>query len=59
MREDRKVGHNHNGSDNFILVDSFKVVIDTFAKDQAILKNWQVEYRKKYLAFNTNVIVTN
>jgi len=43
MREDRKVGDNHNGSDNYILVDSFKVVIDTFAKDLSILKNWQVK----------------
>lgn len=42
MREDKKVGDNHNGSDNFILVDSFKVVIDTFAKDLTVLKNWQV-----------------
>lgn len=42
MREDRKVGENCNGSDNFILVDSFKVVLDTFSKGVPILKNWQV-----------------
>ena len=43
MREDRKVAENHNGSDNFILVDSFKVVIDTFSKGIPLLKNWQVQ----------------
>jgi lysine-specific histone demethylase 1B len=43
MREDKKVGDNHNGSDNYILVDSFKVVIDTFSKDLNVLKNWQVK----------------
>ena len=43
MREDRKVGENRNGSDNFILKDSFKVAIDTFSKGVPIMKNWQVD----------------
>lgn len=56
MREDRKVGDNHNGSDNYILVDSFKVVIDTFAKGLTILKNWQV---KEIDWRGDNIILTN
>jgi len=56
IREDRKVGDNHNGSDNYILVDSFKVVIDTFAKGLTILKNWQV---KEIDWRGDNIILTN
>lgn len=56
MREDRKVGDNHNGSDNFILVDSFKVAIDTLSKGIPIWKNWQA---KKISWAGDSVVITN
>jgi len=56
MREDKKVGENHNGSDNFILVDSFKVAIDTLARGVPILKNWQA---KAISWSGDNVVISN